>query len=311
MASEGFGPAAPGRGRPRVERTVAGMRAARSALREAGRSVGFVPTMGALHEGHLSLVDVAREASDAVVASIFVNPTQFAPDEDLEAYPRDLDRDLARCAERGVEVVFAPTEEEMYPVGQTIWVEPGPLAERLCGLSRPTHFRGVLTVVAKLFGIVEPDLSVFGRKDFQQAVLIRRMVKELALPVRIEMGDIVREPDGLAMSSRNAYLGPDEREAALSLSRALRRVRAAFADGVREPEVLRSLARETMAEAGAQVDYAEIVDPEALEPVERATPYAVCAVAAHVGPTRLIDNAPLGEYSSLDGAGPPRRASRT
>ncbi len=295
----------------RLERTVAGVRAARAALREAGRTVGFVPTMGYLHEGHLSLVDLARERSDAVVVSIFVNPTQFGPGEDFDAYPRDLERDLARCAERGVEVVFAPTDEEMYPVEQTIWVEPGPLADRLCGRSRPTHFRGALTVVAKLFGIVEPDVAVFGRKDFQQAVLIRRMVKELRLRVRIEMGDIVREPDDLAMSSRNAYLHPGEREVALSLSGALRRVRAAFAAGVHDSEALESLARETMTEAGARVDYAEIVDPEGLDPVERAVPYAVCAVAAHVGSTRLIDNAPLGERSSLDETGSPRAGPRT
>ncbi|MFQ5679347.1 MAG: pantoate--beta-alanine ligase [Gemmatimonadota bacterium] len=284
--------------------TVREMRQWREDQRGSGRTVGLVPTMGFLHEGHLSLVDRCRELAGATVLSLFVNPTQFGPGEDFAEYPRDLERDLALSEERGVDVLFAPEDREMYPVPQSIWVEPGELARRLCGLSRPTHFRGVLTVVAKLFGIVEPGVAVFGRKDYQQAVLIRRMVEELRLPVRIEMAPIVREPDGLAMSSRNAYLSPSEREAALSLSRGLRRARAAYAEGDRSPGALRERVRETLEAGGARVEYVEIVDPESLEPIRSEPgPDAVCAVAAHAGNTRLIDNAPLGEGSSLDEVG--------
>ena len=178
----------------------------RRARRNEGRTVALVPTMGALHEGHLALLDAAAAAADLVLISIFVNPTQFGPGEDYDAYPRDLALDETRARSRGAAAVFAPDVREMYPVDQTIWVDPGPLADRLCGLSRPGHFRGVLTVVAKLFGIVEPDVAVFGRKDFQQSVLVRRMALELGFGVRIETVPTVREPDGLARSSRNAYL---------------------------------------------------------------------------------------------------------
>lgn len=298
-------------GHLRVERTVSGIRTMRAVWRSQGRSIGFVPTMGYLHEGHLSLVDLARRRCDSVVVSIFVNPTQFGPTEDFADYPRDLESDLAACAARGVDLVFAPGEEEIYPRPQTIWIEPGPLAQRLCGRSRPTHFRGVLTVVAKLFAIVEPDIAVFGRKDFQQALLIRRMVEELAIPARVELGAIVREPDGLAMSSRNRYLDAREREAALALSRALRLVRAAFAEGEADAEELSCLARDTMAGAGARVDYVEIVDPYGLDPVERVSAHDLCAVAAYVGDTRLIDNSPLGDPCSLDGTGSPLTELRT
>ena len=257
-------------------------------------------TMGFLHEGHLSLVDRARGLADCVVLSIFVNPAQFGPDEDYEEYPRDLERDLTRAAERGVDAVFAPPVEEMYPEPQSIWVEPGELAERLCGLRRPGHFRGVLTVVAKLFGIVDPDVSVFGRKDYQQSLLVRRMVKELGLGVRIETGSIVRDPDGVALSSRNAQLSPSEREAARSLSAALRRARREFAAGTDVGEALERLARETIEGAGAAVEYARVVSPDDLAPVRVAGPESVCAVAARVGRTRLIDNARLAGPSSLD-----------
>ena len=284
--------------RPRLERTVDGVRAAVDELREGG-TVGFVPTMGALHEGHLSLLDRAAEAADSVVVSVFVNPTQFGPDEDFEEYPRDLEGDREKAGERGADLLFAPPASEMYPREQTIWVEPGPLADRLCGASRPGHFRGVLTVVLKLFHVIGPDVAVFGRKDFQQAVLIRRMTEELNLDVAIEAAPVVREEDGLALSSRNQYLSDEERPAARSLSEALRTVRERFAEGEVDADRLAAGAREHMEEAGAEVEYVEVVDPEELEPVEQAGPDAVCAIAAHVGETRLIDNAPLAGPCSL------------
>lgn len=285
---------------PRLERTVSELRGAVHELRRAvGGRIGFVPTMGALHEGHLSLVDRAREVSDGVVVSIFVNPAQFGPDEDFDAYPRDLAGDRKRAGERGVDLLFAPPASEMYPVEQTIWVEPGPLADRLCGRYRPGHFRGVLTVVLKLLNVVGPDVAVFGRKDFQQAVLIRRMVRELHLPTAIETAPIVREEDGLAMSSRNAYLSDSERVAARSLSEALREVRALYRRGERDPHVLRETARSLVVEAGAEPEYVVLVDPRDLERVELAGDDAVCAIAAHVGETRLIDNAPLAGPCSL------------
>lgn len=286
---------------PDLVRTIAELRAELEGDRRAGRTVGFVPTMGYLHEGHLSLVDRARCEADVVVASIFVNPAQFGPDEDYDAYPRDLDRDLEAAAHRGVDVVFAPEVAEMYPRPQTVWVEPGPLADRLCGASRPGHFRGVLTVVLKLFHAVEPDLAVFGRKDFQQLVLVRRMTEELNLAIRILGGPVVRGPDGLAMSSRNAYLSDEERRRSLSLSRGLRRARRSFGEGERDPTRLEEIAREPLEEADALIDYVEVVDPSTLERPEEARADSVCAVAAHVGETRLIDNARLGGASSLEG----------
>lgn len=286
---------------PALVRTIAELRAELGGDRRAGRTVGFVPTMGYLHEGHLSLVDLARREADVVVVSIFVNPAQFGPDEDYDAYPRDLDRDLEAAADRGVDVVFTPEVEEMYPRPQTVWVEPGPLADRLCGASRPGHFRGVLTVVLKLFHAVEPDLAVFGRKDFQQLVLVHRMTEELNLAIRILGGPVVREPDGLAMSSRNAYLSDEERRRSLSLSRGLQRARRSFGEGERDPTRLEKVAREPLEEADARIDYVEVVDPSTLEQPEEARADSVCAVAAHVGDTRLIDNARLGGASSLEG----------
>lgn len=282
------------RGDVRLARTVERCREAVAVLRRERGRVAFVPTMGSLHEGHLSLVDRARELADAVVLSVFVNPTQFGPDEDYEEYPRDLEGDLEKAGRRGVDLVFAPPASEVYPREQTIWVEPGPLAERLCGLSRPDHFRGVLTVVLKLFNIVGPDVAVFGRKDFQQATLIRRMTEELNLPVEIATAPVVRAEDGVAVSSRNEYLSEDQRETARSLSRGLARAREAFAGGERDARRLERKVRRTMEEAGAGVEYVEVVEPEGLARVERATSESVCAVAARVGETRLIDNARLG-----------------
>lgn len=290
-------------------RTVRALRDWRRARRRAGETVGLVPTMGALHEGHLGLVDRARDRADRVVVSVFVNPTQFGPDEDFEEYPRDLKGDLERAGRRGADLVFAPPPSEMYPRKQTVWVEPGPLADGLCGPFRPGHFRGVLTVVLKLFHVVEPELAVFGRKDFQQLVLVRRMVEELNLPVDVLDAQVVREGDGLALSSRNRYLSEDEREAARSVPEALRRVRRRWAGGERDPAALRREAREVLEEAGARVDYVEIVEPGTLEPADRPGPDSVCAMAAHVGETRLIDNATLGGPDSLDASGAEREQS--
>lgn len=288
---------------PQVLREIGALREALRAERDGARRVGFVPTMGFLHEGHLRLLDRARAVGDLVVVSAFVNPTQFGPQEDFESYPRDLDRDLALASARGADVLFAPEEAQMYPVPQTIWVDPGTLARRLCGRQRPGHFRGVLTVVMKLFAILEPDVAVFGRKDFQQSVLVRCMVEELRLPVRIEVVPTVRAEDGLALSSRNSYLEQAERQAAAALPKALRRVRRAFAVGEEDAATLTRVAEETLAEAGAAVEYVSIVDPEELTELARATPDAVCALAARVGGTRLIDNATLGGPSELDEVG--------
>jgi pantoate--beta-alanine ligase len=277
-----------------VARTVAEVREAVREARAAGKTVALVPTMGYLHEGHLSLLDEARARADVVMMSIFVNPLQFGPAEDLDRYPRDLDRDLALAATRGTELVFAPAAAEMYPHGEpAVQVVPGPLAERLCGAARPGHFRGVLTVVAKLFGIFQPDVAVFGQKDLQQATLIRRMVDDLDIPVRVEVAPIVREPDGLAMSSRNVYLSKTERERSLALSRGLGRALALWSGGEADAATLRAALWKEMAAPGVEPEYAEVVDPRTLERVERAVPGTVMAVAARVGRTRLIDNAIL------------------
>jgi pantoate--beta-alanine ligase len=272
-----------------VVRTKAEVRRAVAAMRP--QRIALVPTMGYLHEGHLSLVDRARELADRVVLSIFVNPLQFGPQEDLDRYPRDLERDVELATGRGVDLIFAPDVREMYPGGEPIVrVVPGRLAETLCGAYRPGHFEGVLTVVAKLFGIVRPDVAVFGQKDFQQAVLIRRMVADLDLGIEIDVAPIVREPDGLAMSSRNVYLSPEERESALGLYRGLTRAAEAFAGGERDAERLRRLVHEELARPGVRVQYVEVVDPETLQPTQPASPGNVLAVAAFVGQTRLIDN---------------------
>jgi len=265
------------------------------AARGAGERTALVPTMGYLHEGHLRLVDRARESAGWVMMSIFVNPLQFGPTEDLSRYPRDLERDLSLAKARGVDLVFAPPVEEMYPHGEPrVAVVPDEeIAGRLCGASRPGHFRGVLTVVAKLFGIARPDVAVFGQKDWQQAALIRRMVEDLEMPVVVDVAPIVREADGLAMSSRNVYLTGDERERALALSRSLRRARELFEAGESDAAVLKAALLGGMTVPGVEPEYAEVVDPRTLEAVVRAVPGVVCAVAARVGRTRLIDNAVL------------------
>ena len=253
-----------------------------------------MPTMGALHEGHLSLVRAARAASDVAVASIFVNPTQFGPNEDLAKYPRSFDRDCEMLEREVVEFVFAPSVEEMYPAGAVTWVTVEELSGKLDGRSRPGHFRGVTTVVSKLFHIVEPDKAFFGQKDAAQAAIIRRMVRDLNLPVEIVVCPIVREADGLAMSSRNAYLSPEERKRALVLHRSLERVQQLVGAGERDAARLLAAGQEEFArESSARLDYFEVVDPETLDPVADVSSGALVAVAAYVGATRLIDNAVL------------------
>jgi pantoate--beta-alanine ligase len=278
----------------RLVGTRAEVRAWVGAARRAGETVALVPTMGYLHDGHLSLLELAHAQADRVALSIFVNPLQFGPGEDLDRYPRDLDRDLELARGAGAELVFAPTAAEMYPGGEPwVAVVPERGADRLCGAARPGHFRGVLTVVAKLFGIFAPNVAVFGRKDYQQLTLIRRMVEDLDIPVRIEAGAIVRDPDGLALSSRNAYLDPEERRRALALSRGLAACVSLFEKGIEDPAVYRRAMVEALA-GNADLEYAEIVDGRTLDPLERVLNGAVCAVAARVGATRLIDNTVLG-----------------
>jgi pantoate--beta-alanine ligase len=271
--------------------TIDEMRTASRALRRAGQRLGFVPTMGALHEGHLSLVRAARTSCDVVAASIFVNPTQFGPNEDLAKYPRSFERDREMLEREGVELLFAPSVEEMYPAGAVTWVTVEGLSGKLDGRSRPGHFRGVTTVVAKLIHIVEPDAAFFGQKDAAQLAIIRRMVRDLNLPVEIVVCPIVREPDGLAMSSRNAYLDPEQRKQAWLLHRALMRVQALADAGERDAARLVAAGREVLAgESWVRLDYFEIVDPETLDSVADVSGGALVAVAAFVGGTRLIDN---------------------
>jgi len=270
------------------------MRAASRAARGAGRRLGFVPTMGALHEGHLSLVRAARGSCDVVAASIFVNPTQFGPTEDLAKYPRSFERDREMLEREGVKLLFAPSVEEMYPAGAVTWVTVEELSNKLDGRSRPGHFRGVTTVVAKLFHVVEPDAAFFGQKDAAQVAIIRRMVRDLNLPVEIVVCPIVREADGLAMSSRNAYLDPQQREQALILHRSLMRVQQLSDAGERDAVTLAAAGREEFArESSVRLDYFEVVSPETLEAVTDISNGALVAVAAYVGNTRLIDNVVL------------------
>jgi pantoate--beta-alanine ligase len=274
--------------------TKAEVRAAVAEARRAGMRVALVPTMGYLHEGHLRLIDRAREMADFIALSVFVNPLQFGPTEDLDRYPRDLERDARLAAERGADLLFAPSAAEMYPHGAPwVAVVPERGAEVLCGASRPGHFRGVLTVVAKLFGIFTPDVAIFGQKDYQQATLIRRMAADLDMPLAIEVAPTVREADGLAMSSRNAYLSAEERERALSLSRALEKARALVESGESDPGAIRAAVRFVLDSVGLEPEYVELVDASSLHPVERVRPGTVCALAVRVGQTRLIDNAVL------------------
>jgi pantoate--beta-alanine ligase len=271
--------------------TIDEMQAAARAGRLAGKRMGLVPTMGALHEGHLSLVRAARSACDIVTVSIFVNPLQFGPKEDLEKYPRSFERDRELLESEGVQLLFAPSVEQMYPAGAVTWVTVEELSSKLDGRSRPGHFRGVTTVVAKLFHIVEPDAAFFGQKDAAQVAIIRRMVRDLNFPVEIVVCPIVREPDGLAMSSRNAYLDAGQRKQALVLHGSVRRVRELVDAGEMAARKLASAGGEEFSrEPAVRLDYFEIVNPDTLDPVEDVSGGALVAVAAYVGGTRLIDN---------------------
>jgi pantoate--beta-alanine ligase len=278
----------------RICQTIEEMRAACREAKRGGKRLGFVPTMGALHEGHLSLVRGAKASCDAVAASIFVNPLQFGPREDLQKYPRDFDRDRALLERESVELLFAPAVQEMYPAGAVTWVTVEGLSDRLDGRSRPGHFRGVTTVVAKLLHIVQPDAAFFGQKDAAQLAIIRRMVRDLDFPVTIIACPIVREADGLAMSSRNAYLNPEERKQALVLHRSLLRVKKFWEDGERDAARLLAAGREEVArENSVRLDYFEIVDADSLDSGMDLADGALVAVAAFVGATRLIDNVVL------------------
>ena len=274
-----------------VLETIERMRSACQAAKQRGKCLGFVPTMGALHEGHLSLVRAAKARCDVVAASIFVNPTQFGPNEDFSKYPRSFERDRTLLENEGVELLFVPSVEEMYPEGAVTFVTVEGLSERLCGKSRPGHFRGVTTVVAKLFHITQPSIAFFGQKDAAQVAIIRRTVRDLNLSVEIVACPIVRETDGLAMSSRNAYLSPQQRKTALVLSRSLAQAKKLFEQGERCTTKLRAAGKQVFAEEpSVRLDYFEIVNPDTLEPVEHISDPALVAVAAFVGGTRLIDN---------------------
>jgi pantoate--beta-alanine ligase len=266
-----------------------------SARRSLPGRVGLVPTMGYLHEGHLSLVRRAREECDHVVVSIFVNPTQFGPQEDLSKYPRDLDRDLSLLEPLGVDLVWMPTEDAMYPPGYQTWVEVEAITRPLEGAMRPGHFRGVTTVVAKLFNGVQPHKAYFGQKDAQQAAVIRQMTRDLSYPTEIVVCPIVREPDGLAKSSRNVYLDPEQRKAATVLSRSLRAAQVAYENGEREAETLRRKMKEVLAgEPLANVQYISCADYDTLEELETVTGKTLLSMAVYIGKTRLIDNIVLG-----------------
>jgi pantoate--beta-alanine ligase len=279
--------------------SVADLRRAVAGARDRGLVVGLVPTMGALHDGHVRLIERCRSEAGCVAVSIFVNPTQFGPHEDFTRYPRTLEGDLARCRTAGADLVWAPTPAAIYPNGpQSTWVEVPGLSDILEGASRPGHFRGVATVVLKLFEVVRPDLAVFGQKDYQQQLLIRRMVADLHVPVRIVTEPTVREPDGLALSSRNRFLNTDERREAALLYAALSRAREAVRGGETSANRVRQILRETIEFTGSvRLDYAEVADADTLEALDHLGPgsRAVALVAARVGTTRLIDNLPITE----------------
>ena len=275
----------------RTVATISEMRSLAETFRQEGKQIGFVPTMGFLHDGHLSLMKKGREENDVLVASIFVNPTQFGPQEDLDRYPRDAEGDAEKCASVDVDVLFLPTAAEMYPVKPSVFVAVEGISDVLEGAIRPGHFRGVATVVAKLFHMVKPHRAYFGQKDYQQCAVIRRMVKGLDLDVEVVVLRTVREIDGLAMSSRNVYLDEEQRRTAACLYRALRAGEDLVRAGVHEPEKVRQKMRAVMlAEKGVEVDYAEVADADTLLPLESTQGRFVLLVAARIGGTRLIDN---------------------
>lgn len=262
-------------------------------LIRSGRSIGFVPTMGFLHDGHLSLIRIAREQADTVVVSIFVNPAQFGPNEDLDAYPRDFERDVQLCREAGTDYLFYPTADNMYLDGHSLWLSEDSLSKTLCGASRPGHFRGVCTVVAKLLNIVQPDVMLLGEKDAQQLRVLRRMVRDLNFPVQIVAGPTVREADGLAMSSRNKYLTPAERAEAVCLFQSLETARRLFANGERNAEKIKTAIRTVIEKTSGRVDYIEVVDEETLQRIQTLERSALVALAVKFSGARLIDNCVL------------------
>jgi len=271
------------------------LRLALAEPRRNGKGIALVPTLGALHEGHLALVDRARERAQIVVMSLFVNPLQFGPNEDFARYPRDREGDAKLAESRGVDILFAPQPDEMYRSGRAISVVPTSLVARWDGAARPGHFTGVLTVVAKLFNIVQPDVAIFGQKDIQQVTVIRAMVRDLDFPIQIVVAPTVREADGVALSSRNAYLSPADRKRARVLSRAIFAMRDAFDAGETSTAALETLGNAVVAaEETVRVEYLAVMDPDTLEPAPVAAPQSIIAIAAHVGATRLIDNVILG-----------------
>lgn len=279
----------------KVENTPSGFRAACDEARSHGLHVGLVPTMGALHDGHMRLVAEAKKRSQFVALTIFVNPLQFGPNEDFNRYPRTLEADLERCRAEGVDVVFAPLPTAMYPAGFASAVEVSGLTDVLDGISRPGHFRGVTTVVAKLFGLTGRCTAVFGRKDYQQFRVLHRMATDLDMPVEVVGMTTVREADGLALSSRNRYLSTEERVRALAIAHGLRQAFDAFAGGERAPEALEALVRAPIAAAFDSIDYVAIADPETLQPASDGAPRQMALVAARIGTTRLIDNVVFDE----------------
>jgi pantoate--beta-alanine ligase len=278
----------------KTAKTIAELRRTIAHARARGENVGFVPTMGALHEGHLSLVRAAKHRCRCVVVSVFVNPAQFGPNEDLSRYPRTPEKDAELLAREGADIVFLPSVEEMYDPNPSVWVDVDGLSERNEGRIRPGHFRGVATIVAKLFNIVQPDVAFFGQKDAAQLAVIRRMVRELRYSVEIAGCPIVRETDGVAMSSRNAYLSAEERKQATVLSRSLRAAEEAFQRGVRDANTLITGVRQELSGEPISVDYVEVLDPDTLLPVDEIKGPTLLAVAARVGSTRLLDNIVLG-----------------
>lgn len=274
--------------------TVDDLRLAVREARQAGKTIGCVPTMGALHDGHLSLIEAARRETDFVVVTIFVNPTQFGPNEDLAKYPRPLEADLAKCRAAGVDLVFNPDVESVYPGGDATFVEVPGVSEVLEGAHRPGHFRGVTTIVLKLFNMVLPDVAFFGQKDYQQQLLIRHLVDDLNVPVEIRTCPTVREPDGLALSSRNAYLSPEERQTALALSQALKIAEQSLRDERQSPAEARARMIEHLTSTpGLVLNYATVADAHSLEELNEASSEMVALIAARVGTTRLIDNQPI------------------
>jgi len=274
----------------RLVKTIAETKKIIRLEKNKGKTIGFVPTMGYLHKGHLSLVHIARRKSEFLVVSIFVNPTQFSPDEDLREYPRDLKKDLKLLRQEGTDLVFYPSEKQIYPSDYKTYVQVKDLSKLLCGVARPHHFQGVTTIVLKLFNIIEPDIAVFGQKDYQQGVIIKRMVRDLNLDTKIIIGRIIREKDGLAMSSRNTYLSTQQRKNATVLYQSLRWVKWRFNDGLTSPKKAIKKIRVMIKQNSGKVDYIVAVNKNTLEPVKKLKKGTLIALAAYFGKTRLIDN---------------------